>query len=84
MHQDEIFPGNYNRPAPGGSVKYHAEPKQSQAFWLRGFISYTHWTGLKGKEGSRAPLKFKMGVRGIEMTETVLKIVSPKKIYITY
>lgn len=52
--------------------------------WQRGFISYTHLTGLPGKEGSRSRLKFKMGNREIEMIETILKIVSPKKFYSTY
>lgn len=53
-------------------------------YWQRGFISYTHLTGLEGKEGSRSRLKFKMEKREIEMIETILKVVSPKKFYSTY
>ncbi len=56
----------------------------SYKYWQRGFISYKHLTGLQGKEGSRSRLKFRIGGKEIKMIETIIKIVSPKKIYLTY
>ncbi len=52
--------------------------------WQRGLISYKHLSGLPGKEGSRSKLKFRMDGREIEMIETLLKIVPPKKLHATY
>ena len=53
-------------------------------YWQRGFISYNHLTGLPDKEGSRSRLKYKMGKREIDMIETILKIIPPKKFYTSY
>lgn len=53
-------------------------------FWQRGFISYTHLSGIPGKEGSKSRLLFKMGKREIEMTETIILKVIPKKLYASY
>lgn len=41
--------------------------------WMEGLQSYEHVSGEPGKEGSVAKMKFVMGKRNIEMTETTTK-----------
>ena len=41
--------------------------------WQEGFISFETISGNPGEEGAKAKLKYKMGKREIEMTETITK-----------
>lgn len=52
--------------------------------WQRNLLSYKHLSGLPGKEGSRLKLKFRMEGKEIEMVETIVKMVPPKKFHTTY
>lgn len=52
--------------------------------WQRGFISFKPLSGDFGKAGSKNELKYKMGKREIEMTETVLRNDLPDEFESTY
>lgn len=39
--------------------------------WMEGLISFEHLSGTAGQPGAKSRLKFKMGKREIEMTETI-------------
>jgi len=69
---------------PREEVIKKMEDSSNYKHWQRGFISYKHLTGLQGKEGSRARIKFNMNGREVVMIETIIKINSPKKFYATY
>ena len=69
---------------PREEVIKKMEDPSNYKHWQRGFISYKHLTGLQGKEGSRARIKFNMNGREVVMIETIIKINSPKKFYATY
>lgn len=40
-------------------------------YWQEGFISHETNEGTPGRQGSRSTLKYKMGKREVEMTETI-------------
>lgn|SRR5690606_15725755 len=69
---------------PREEVIRKMEDPSNYKHWQRGFISYKHLSGLPGKEGSRARIKFNMNGREIVIIETIMKINSPKKFYATY
>ncbi|SDS68362.1 SRPBCC family protein [Gramella sp. MAR_2010_147] len=52
--------------------------------WQRGFIFMKPINGKLGAEGSQNLLKYKMGKREIEMTETILKNNLPHEFSATY
>ncbi|NAS32763.1 SRPBCC family protein [Flavobacteriaceae bacterium R38] len=52
--------------------------------WQRGFISFNHESGEPGKPGAKSKLKYKMGKREIEMTETIKKRNLPEEFHGTY
>ncbi len=52
--------------------------------WQNGFVSYEPLEGKPGEEGSTARLRYKMGKRDIEMTETITKRNLPEEFNGTY
>lgn len=52
--------------------------------WQRGFISITPLSGKAGEAGAKSLLKYKMGNRNLEMTETLNKINLPEEIHVSY
>lgn len=57
---------------------------ENMKYWQRGFISMNQINGQLGEEGSQNLLKYKMGNREIEMTETILKNNLPDEFSATY
>jgi len=51
--------------------------KANLKHWQEGLQSFEHLSGDPGTIGSKYTLKYKMGKRNIEMTETILKKESP-------
>ena len=41
--------------------------------WQKGLITFKHLSGIPGKVGAQSLLKYRMGKREIEMTETITK-----------
>lgn len=52
--------------------------------WMEGLQSFEHLSGTPGQEGARSRLKFKMGSREIEMTETINVRKLPEEFSGTY
>lgn len=52
--------------------------------WQRGFISLTPIKGTAGQEGAKSLLKYKIGNRDVEMTETITKLDLPRELHLTY
>lgn len=52
--------------------------------WQKGFISFEHESGHEGAVGAKSKLKYKMGKREIEMTETIIKRTLPHEFHATY
>ncbi|TRO65443.1 SRPBCC family protein [Christiangramia sabulilitoris] len=52
--------------------------------WQKGFVSIKPINGLPGEEGSQNLLKYIMGKREVEMTETILKNNLPDEFSATY
>ncbi len=52
--------------------------------WQRGFIFMKPINGILGEEGSQNLLKYKMGKREVEMTETIIKNNLPDEFSATY
>ncbi|MEJ2596257.1 MAG: SRPBCC family protein [bacterium] len=52
--------------------------------WQNGFVSYEPLEGKPGEEGSTARLRYKMGNRDIEMTETITRKTLPEEFNGTY
>lgn len=57
---------------------------ENMKHWQRGFIFIKPINGEMGAEGSQNLLKYKMGKRGIEMKETILKNDLPREFTATY
>lgn len=57
---------------------------ENMKHWQRGFIFMKPINGEMGAEGSQNLLKYKMGKRGIEMKETILKNDLPEEFTATY
>ena len=51
--------------------------KANLIHWQEGLQSFEHLSGEPGSIGAKSILKYKMGKRNIEMTETILKKESP-------
>lgn len=64
-------------------VKKFSNPENLK-HWQRGFIFMKPINGELGKEGSQNLLKYKMGKREIEMTETILNNDLPNEFDATY
>ena len=64
-------------------VEKFSDPKNMK-YWQQGFISMQQINGQLGEEGSQNLLKYKMGKREIEMTETILKNNLPDEFSATY
>lgn len=41
--------------------------------WQEGFVSMEHLSGVVGEKGAKSRLKYKMGMRDVEMIETIKK-----------
>lgn len=54
------------------------------AKWQDSFISMKHLSGEPGMAGAKSLLKYKMGKRDIEMTETIINNTLPDKFSTTY
>ena len=52
--------------------------------WQKGFISFEPISGTPGQPGAKSKLKYKMGKREIEMTETIIKRNLPAEFHGTY
>ncbi len=52
--------------------------------WQRGFVYFKTLSGDFGKAGSTNKLKYKMGKREVEMTETILRNDLPEEMESTY
>jgi hypothetical protein len=52
--------------------------------WQKGLISFETQSGKSGQEGTRSLLKYKMGKREVEMTETITKRNLPDEFFGTY
>jgi hypothetical protein len=52
--------------------------------WQDGLQSYTQISGEAGKEGAKAKLEYKMGVREMVMIETITKRNLPEEFHGTY
>lgn len=57
---------------------------ENMKHWQRGFIGMSHLGGKAGTEGARSLLKYKMGKRDIQMTETITKMDLPREMHLTY
>lgn len=57
---------------------------ENMKYWQRGFVSMTPITGKAGEEGAKSLLKYKMGNRNLEMTETITRVNLPDEIHCTY
>lgn len=64
-------------------VKKFSDPENFR-YWQRGFISFKPISGDFGKAGSTNRLKYQMGKREIEMTETILRNDLPYEFESTY
>ncbi|MCB7480973.1 SRPBCC family protein [Christiangramia sediminis] len=78
-YQQEI---SINRPR-NEVVEKFSDPDNLE-HWQRGFIFMKPINGKLGAEGSQNLLKYEMGKREIEMTETILKNDLPKEYSATY
>ena len=52
--------------------------------WQDGFISMEHVSGPIGEEGAKSKLEYKMGMREVEMIETIKKRNLPHEFSATY
>ncbi len=52
--------------------------------WQSELISFEHFSGEKGEVGAKSKLKYKMGKREVEMTETITVKDLPKEFSGTY
>ncbi|NER15534.1 SRPBCC family protein [Leptobacterium flavescens] len=52
--------------------------------WQKGFMGLEHISGDPGKEGAKSKLRYKMGKREIEMTESILKLQAPEEFHGTF
>lgn len=57
---------------------------ENMKHWQRGFIFIKPINGGPGEPGSQNLLKYKMGKREVEMTETIIKNDLPKEFSATY
>lgn len=64
-------------------VAKYSDP-ENMKHWQRGFISMKRINGEFGGDGSQNLLKYKMGKRNIEMTETILHNNLPDEYKATY
>ncbi|GAA4318788.1 hypothetical protein GCM10023115_44810 [Pontixanthobacter gangjinensis] len=64
-------------------VEKFSDPKNMK-HWQRGFIFMKPINGKLGEEGSQNLLKYDMGKRQIEMTETIIKNNLPEEYSATY
>ncbi len=78
-YQQEI---TINKPRKEVVAKF-SDP-ENMKHWQRGFIFMKPINGELGKEGSQNLLKYDMGKRQIEMTETILKNNLPDEFSATY
>lgn len=52
--------------------------------WMEGLISWKVTEGTAGQPGAKMVMKFKMGKREMEMTETIIKANLPEEFVTTY
>ena len=52
--------------------------------WQPGLLSFEHISGETGKEGAQSRLRYKMGKREVEMTETITRRNLPEEFTGTY
>lgn len=52
--------------------------------WQQGFVSMEHMSGKAGEKGAKARLKYKMGMREVEMVETIINRNLPHEFSGTY
>ena len=64
-------------------VEKFSNPKNMK-HWQRGFVWMKHVNGELGDEGSQNLLKYNMGKREVEMTETIIKNNLPDAFSATY
>lgn len=57
---------------------------ETYKYWQKNLVSYKHLSGIPGKEGSQAKLRYKFGNREIAFIETIFKYVYPKKFHASY
>ena len=53
--------------------------KDNLKHWQEGFVSLEHLSGTQGNVGAKSEIKYKMGRRNIEMTETILRKNLPEE-----
>lgn len=69
---------------PKEEVAKLIEDPNNLAKWQEGFIEMKHLSGEPGKKGAKSLLKYKMGKREIEMTETIEAINLPNSFTMIY
>jgi uncharacterized membrane protein len=52
--------------------------------WMKGLLSMEHVSGTPGEPGAKSLLRFKMGNKEIEMTETIITRSLPEEFTATY
>ncbi|WP_452599219.1 SRPBCC family protein [Pontimicrobium sp. MEBiC01747] len=52
--------------------------------WQRGLTSYEHLSGNPGKTGAKMQLNYTFGKRKMSLTETIVDIKLPHKMYLNY
>ncbi|MEQ9402782.1 MAG: SRPBCC family protein [Cyclobacteriaceae bacterium] len=53
-------------------------------FWQKGLIGFEHIEGEAGKAGAKSTIKYQMGKRKVEMTETIIANHLPDEMESTY
>lgn len=69
---------------PKARVAELMENPDNMKHWQPGFMSMEFIEGEPGKEGSKSILRYEMGSRVVEMTETIVKNALPDEFNATY
>ncbi len=52
--------------------------------WQKGFLSHEQLSGTHGEAGAKSMLRYKMGKRAVDLTETIIKRNLPDEFHATY
>lgn len=69
---------------PRETVIEKLDNAENMKHWQRGLIGYEQVEGTPGQEGAKMDLEYKMGKRGMKMTETIVKNNFPSEFHATY
>lgn len=64
-------------------ISLYDEPNNMK-HWQGGFVSMEHVSGVAGEKGAKSRLKYKMGMREVEMIETIKRRNLPHEFSATY